>query len=125
MDPAIARLLWIGVGGGLGAMIRAVVSVWLNPGTSARIPWGTLAVNVMGSLLLGVLVGLADRGLPEPWRAAATTGLLGGLTTFSTFSVETVRLAQAGSWRLAAINLALQIGLGLGAAAVGLTLVRS
>lgn len=116
------KLLLIGLFGALGAISRALLSMWLNPERlGVGMPWGTIAANLLGSLLIGVLIGLSGR-LPEPWRGALTTGFLGSLTTFSTFNLETVELFSAGRPGLAAANLLLQITLGLAGAAVGLSL---
>lgn len=108
--------LAIFIGGGLGAVTRWLVSRAL-PGTT--LPWGTLVVNVAGCFALGMLMPLlGNRGSPA-MRAGLTTGVLGGLTTFSTFGVETVRAWQV-SPQLGLLNLGLNLGLGLAAAALGL-----
>ena len=110
------------IGGGLGAMTRWGATVggaraW--PG--AALPWATLGVNLAGSFVLGLLVPIFARqpSWPPAVRAGVTAGVLGGLTTFSTFSVESI-----SAWRVAPalglLNLALNIGLGLAAAAAGL-----
>ncbi|MFT5684019.1 MAG: CrcB protein [Myxococcota bacterium] len=115
------KLLLIGVFGALGAISRALLSTWLNPvKLGVGMPWGTIAANLVGSVLIGVAIGLSGR-LSEPWRSALTTGFLGSLTTFSTFNLETVELFTAGRPGLAAANLVFQVGLGLAGAAVGLS----
>jgi CrcB protein len=119
------KLMLIGLFGAIGAISRALVSGWLNPRQlGAGMPWGTIAVNLLGSLLIGVLIGLSGR-LSEPWRSALSTGFLGGLTTFSTFNLELVELVGAGRLGMAGANLVLQIGLGLAGAAVGLGIGRA
>ena len=124
-DAAMLKLVLIGVLGALGAVCRAVLSGWLNPkDLGGGMPWGTIAANLIGSLLIGVLIGLSGR-LPEPWRSALTTGFLGSLTTFSTFNLELVELVSKGSPGLAALNLVMQLGLGLAGAAVGLLIGRA
>ena len=99
-----------------------------TPAGSAPRSWGpsigTLVVNVLGCLALGLVAGAASTE-PPPDGAAVGTGFLGSFTTFSTFSVETVQLAQAGSLGLAGLNLLLQIGLGGLAAFAGLALGRT
>lgn len=109
------RIVVVGVCGALGALARMWVSDWLNPNQVGSLPGGTLLVNVVGSFCLGLVTGLAlsQRGLSEPWRSAVSIGFLGSLTTFSTFSVETIRLAEIGEWKLAGINLGLQVVVGL------------
>lgn len=124
-DPSpLAQLLAVAGAGALGACARYGVGLWLPDG---RIPWATLAVNLAGSFLLGLLVALSLEGelLPRAWRVPLSTGFLGAFTTFSTFSVETVRLLQAGDWRGALLNLLAQLGLGLLAAILGLASGRS
>ena len=118
--------IWLAValGGSVGAMGRHGVALLLAPTRDGAIPWQTLTVNVVGSLLLGVLVGLSISGrLGSPaLRAFLATGFCGALTTFSTFSVETVSLARAGHYGVAIGYTALNVILCMGVAAVGLTL---
>ena len=84
------------IGASLGAVARWQLSLWLNTG-SGFIPWGTLAANLVGGYLIGVLVAIfqAMPQIDPVWRLALVTGFLGALTTFSTFSIETVNLLQA------------------------------
>ena len=105
----IALVLLAGAG---GALLRFLV-VRLIP-----VPWAVLAVNVAGSLLGGVLIGAASGDL----RLILLTGFCGGLTTFSTFTVETVQLVLSGHARRAALSVALTLVLGVGAATLGFTL---
>ncbi|MBH9552649.1 fluoride efflux transporter CrcB [Inhella gelatinilytica] len=98
------------LGAGSGALLRwGLALAWNRPG--AAWPWGTVAANGLGGLLIGVLLGwLAQRPEMSPlWRLALGTGFLGGLTTFSTFSAEVVNLLQQGDWAaglgLAALHL--------------------
>lgn len=119
-------MLWVGAGGFIGSSLRFLLSGWVqrlvNFGT---FPWGTLAVNGLGCLALGVLGGLAEsRQMFGPaQRAFMFMGVLGGFTTFSTFAHETLGLAQDSGLR-ALSNAALQLGLGLAAAAGGYALTR-
>jgi len=85
------------LGASLGAIARWQLSSWLNASTH-WLPLGTLAANLAGGWLIGLLVALfqAQPGLDPVWRLALITGFLGALTTFSTFSMETVQLLQAG-----------------------------
>lgn len=109
------------VGGGLGAVSRYGITAWARQlAPTAWMPWGTLVANVLGCALLGLLAGLFEHlDLGPAARIGATTGVLGGLTTFSTFGYETVQLAQTGRWGLAGLNLLLNLAIGLTAAAVG------
>lgn len=108
------------IGGGLGAVARYGVGRLLP---NAPLPFGTFAVNVLGCLVLGLLVPIfaARQGLSPALRAGLTTGLLGGLTTFSTFGVETLKAWQTAPM-LGLQNLALNLGVGLCAAGLGLWL---
>ncbi len=115
-------LVWIGLGGGLGAILRYVVGGLVQQSTnSASFPYGTLAVNVAGCLLIGLLGQLGEaRGLFTPeGRLLVFTGLLGGFTTFSSFGFETLELARAGLNIPALGNVAANVLLGLGAVWAG------
>lgn len=96
-------ILLIAAGAALGAPLRYLVDRLIQTGHDSVFPWGTFAVNLAGSLLLGVLVGLpADAAV----MAAAGAGFCGTLTTYSSFSYETLRLTQDGAWLYAAANIA-------------------
>lgn len=113
-------LLLVFVGGALGASLRYVVDRWVQDRHRLRFPLGTLGVNLAGCFVLGVVAGgVAHAGWPDHVQALVGTGLCGGLTTFSTFSVETVQLL-AGRLAIRAISyLILSVGLGVALAAVG------
>lgn len=99
--------------GGLGACLRFVLDALIRRWLHSALPWGTILVNLSGSFALGVLTGLlAQQMLSVQWLAAIGSGLLGGYTTFSTASFETVRLLQSG--RIAA-SLANALGTLVGA----------
>jgi CrcB protein len=97
------------IGAGLGALLRWQWGVWLNPG--GALPWGTLLANWVGAYAVGVAVVFFHQhtGLDPVWRLALVTGLLGALTTFSTFSIETVHLIQQGRAAFALINIGLHV----------------
>jgi len=91
--------------GGVGAATRFVVDGWFRGRWAHRLPVATMAINVSGSFLIGVLAGAFAAGaLPTTGYALAATGFCGGYTTFSTSAVETVRLAEAGDLRRSAVN---------------------
>jgi fluoride exporter len=119
------ELLLIAVGGGVGAIGRFV----LDGAIKARVggfPLGTVVINVSGSLLLGLLTGLGEAGtLPLPAVAVLGTGMMGGYTTFSTASVETVQLFRSGRIRTAVLNGLGMLVVSVGAAALGLWLGRN
>jgi fluoride exporter len=110
--------------GGAGAAGRFAADGAIKARVGDAFPWSTLVINVTGSLVLGVLTGLALRhGAPGDLRTVLGTGFCGGYTTFGTASVETVRLARRGSWT--AFGYAVGgLTLALGAAAVGLAVTR-
>jgi CrcB protein len=111
-------VLWLGVGalGGVGAIARFLLDALVSSNTSWRFPLGTLVVNLSGALVLGLLVGLAVSGNAY---LLAGTAVIGSYTTFSTWMLESHRLAEDGQRRLVWANIALSLALGLGAAVVG------
>lgn len=115
------RLLLIFIAGGCGSLLRFAVAGWAQR-LGGTFPLGTLTVNVAGSVVIGLVAALLSGPLlvrPE-YRLAILVGLLGGFTTFSSYSWETVSLMQDGQWRLAVANVVLSNGLGLAAAWLGL-----
>jgi CrcB protein len=127
MQNLFMQTLWVGAGGVFGAGLRFLVSGWvyqLIP--NAAFPWGTLVVNVIGCLFLGLLGGLAEvRGvLSAATRLFLFMGVLGGFTTFSTLAFETIALADGSQMLRAAANIAAHLVLGLGAAWLGYTGAR-
>jgi CrcB protein len=110
---------WAALAGGAGAVARLVVDGHILERTGGRLPWGTVVVNLSGAFALGIIAGLA------PSHAVvliAGTGFLGAYTTFSTWMLETLLLAEAGRSRAAAWNLAGQLVAGVGIAALGFAL---
>lgn len=113
-------LVLVLVGGALGAPLRYLTDLIVQSRHTSGFPWGTFAVNMIGSLILGVVLGAASgSALSSDVVALVGTGVCGALTTFSTFSFETVRLAEEGDLRDAALNVVLSLLVGLGAAAAG------
>jgi len=111
--------------GALGAAVRYAVGLALQPAHAGAFPWGTLAANLLGCLLLGLLAGGADRlKLPAVWREAAGAGFIGSFTTFSAFSMETVGLLDAGRTGLAAVYVLLSMAAGYALAWAGLATGR-
>ena len=112
--------------GGVGALLRYEVELLVRRTLGPEFPWGTLVINVSGSFVLGVVVGLAAHdGVPTSVATVVGTGLLGAYTTFSTFSVDTVGLLEHGRFRAAAANLGASLVLGLAAAGIGLVIGQS
>ena len=122
----MGRLLLISLGGALGTAARYLLSVWLLRALGPAFPYGTLAVNVIGSFLLGVIMqaGLDTNLLSPTTRAVLGTGVLGGFTTYSTFNYETMEYLREGAFRLAGLNVAATLLLCLLAGALGLALAR-
>ncbi len=115
-------ILLVGIGGFFGAVMRYLVTEWFQDIFRAfSLPYGTITVNITGCLLIGLLAGLSEnRNLLSPeTRALLLVGVLGGFTTFSAFSYETVELLKAGESIAAFSNVGLQVCLGLAAVWVG------
>ena len=114
------------LGGGLGAALRHGVNViaarWLGTG----FPYGTLIINVLGSLAMGLIAEYfaLKAGLPQRWRLFLTTGILGGFTTFSAFSLEAALLYERGQQMGAAIYVVASVVLAIGALFAGMAIVR-
>ena len=111
--------LWVGAGGAIGSMARYGVWRIVEP-VSGGFPWATLAVNVSGSFVLGLLAGVLAGRVDHAVRMFAFFGLLGGYTTFSTFSVDTVELVRVGEVGPAVANVVLSVAVGVAAALVGI-----
>jgi fluoride exporter len=114
----MSALVWFGVAalGGAGALLRFRLDGYVQLRTDGEFPLGTFVVNVLGSLCLGVLVGSSVAGAAV---LLAGTAFLGSFTTFSTWMLETERLAEGGEGRLAVLNLAISVVAGLGSGIVG------
>jgi CrcB protein len=111
-------VVWVGVGilGGCGALARFGLTLFVADRLHPHLPLGTMAVNVSGAFLLGLLAGAS---LDGDARMLLGAGAIGSYTTFSTWMLETQRIDEAGKRRVAIVNVVLSIGLGLGAAALG------
>ncbi len=111
----MTKWVLIAAGGALGSLLRYTLQGWAQRLSGGTFPTGTLAVNVLGCLVIGFLAALfaAPTLMREEYRIGLTVGVLGGFTTFSTFGLETFSLADDGQWRYAAANVVLSCGLGL------------
>lgn len=116
------QLLAIAGGGALGAVLRFLMSSNIYRIVGRDFPYGTLAVNVLGSLLMGVFfILIVERGaLSIEWRNVIMIGFLGAFTTFSTFSIETLALLESGELSRAMLNIFLSVALCLAATWIGL-----
>ncbi|XAS63093.1 CrcB family protein [Micrococcaceae bacterium Sec5.8] len=113
----------IGAFGIAGALLRFAVDSWFAHlvGPRPHWPWATLAVNVTGSFIIGASLGVTGQlGLGPEWQAGLSTGLAGGLTTFSSWTTATVRLVSETRYRAAALNVGVNLIAGLAAAGLGL-----
>jgi CrcB protein len=119
------NLLLVILGGGIGAGGRYLLGGWLHSLVGYGFPWGTFTVNVLGSLVLGMVFGLAQQGLLSSGTIVfLTVGVLGGFTTFSSFSFETMRLLALGNVGASLLNVAGQFATSLLAVYLGFTLLR-
>jgi fluoride exporter len=121
--------LWVALGGAAGAAARYGVAQWAGGRWGWTFPWGTFAVNITGSLAIGLLMALLiGRGADPAYRLLLVTGFLGGYTTFSSFSLETLSLIETRRFGEAALYVAGSVLLGLlgcfGGLAVGRLLIR-
>ena len=124
MNAAYIAPFAVFLGAGLGALARWQLSVWLN--AQSVVPLGTLSANWIGGLLIGIIAGyLSARPEISPvWRLFWVTGLLGGLTTFSTFSAESVGFLERGQWGLLLAHSGLHLLGSVALAALGFWMIR-
>lgn len=120
------QVLAIAAGGAVGSLLRFWMSNWVHSFADRSFPYGTLAVNVLGCLIMGFLFVLfIDRLSDNPiLRAGILIGLLGGFTTFSAFSIETFNLIEQGAWTKAVANMSGSLLLCVGATWIGVLLGR-
>lgn len=120
------QVLAIATGGAVGSVLRFWLSTWVHSIAGRSFPYGTLAVNVLGCLAMGFLFVLLVERLSDNTvlRAGILIGVLGGFTTFSSFSIETFNLIEQGVWLKAVINMAASLFLCVGATWVGVILGR-
>ena len=119
-------LAYVALGGALGALARYGISGWVYDRMGENFPWGTLVVNVVGCLALGLVIRwLQVSALSPEVRPFLTIGVLGAFTTFSTFSYETVALLQDGQWFRAGLYMGGSVALGLIAMVAGMALATA
>jgi len=120
----LSILLAIGTGGFLGAILRFTISTWMQKLFSPLFPIGTLTVNIIGSFIIGFMALYFENVISPHQKALIITGMLGALTTFSTFSLETVTMLQEGLWSRAFANITLNTFLCIAATIIGMTLFK-
>ena len=125
----MANILWIGLGGALGTMTRYWLSGFVAQRIGETFPWGTMVVNISGSFVIGLFAALTDpdgRWLVSPTaRQFVMIGILGGYTTFSSFSIQTLNLARDGEWLWAGGNILFSVVFCLAAVWLGHVLAMS
>lgn len=121
----MTTLLFVMIGGALGAPARYLIDLWVQSRHKSVFPFGTLAVNVLGSLILGCTAGALTTSGSTWVMPLVGIGFCGALTTFSTFGFETVRLVQEGALRESASNVVASVALSLAACAGGWSLVAA
>ena len=130
MTSPLLASAYVAIGGAAGSVARyqmgRLMTWWLGPQAMTLFPFATLAVNTLGSLLMGLLAGFLMRlgGETDTWRLMLGVGLLGGFTTFSAFSLEMAMLIQRGQVGMAGVYALLSLGLGVSGLVFGLTVAR-
>lgn len=126
MTTSFTSLLWVALGGALGSTARYLSMVLIGQAAGMGFPWGTLFVNIAGSAVMGVLaeLGALVWQPSQDLRVFLTVGILGGFTTFSTFSLDVALLVERHSWPMAALYVALSVTLSVGALFAAMAAVR-
>jgi fluoride exporter len=118
-------ILAIGVGSFIGGISRYLLARLVQGNFQTAFPYGTLSVNIIGCLLIGVVFGLSERGqISQEWRLFLATGVLGGFTTFSAFSLETIAMMRYGQAWQAGVYILASVAMGLAATWLGFSLVK-
>jgi len=120
----LKNLLLVGLGGGLGSMLRYAGHILIK---TKLFPYATLAVNIIGCFIIGIVFAMSIKAEPlsANWKLFLATGICGGFTTFSAFSLENMGLLQSGKYALAIIYIALSVVLGITASFLGYSLIKN
>ncbi len=122
MQPLL--LLAVGTGGFVGAILRFLISGWVQKLSPTLFPVGTLSVNILGSFIIGFMALYFESVVAPHQKALVITGMLGALTTFSTFSLETLTMLQGGLWGRVTMNITLNVVLCITATMLGMMLFK-
>jgi CrcB protein len=118
-------LLLIGTGSFIGGILRYLLSFFITSRSDSSFPFGTFAVNILGCLFIGLVFGLSEKiNLAQEWRLFLATGLLGGFTTFSAFSNESLALLRSGQFLIAGSYISLSVFVGIAATFLGFALIK-
>lgn len=118
-------LLFIGLGSFIGGVGRYLLTIYIQNRFLSSISYGTIAVNIIGCFLIGIVFGIAEKAsISSEWRFFLATGILGGFTTFSSFSYETVALLREQHYWYAFFNVGVSVFLGLAATVLGILLSK-
>ncbi|MDD4641428.1 MAG: fluoride efflux transporter CrcB [Bacteroidales bacterium] len=123
----LKSIMIVGLGGFIGTVLRFLVSRSFQFNYATVFPWGTLTVNILGSFLIGVFLGISEKGhfMSPEWRLFLTIGLCGGFTTFSSFSNEAFMLLQGKELLRLAYYSGLSVFLGIGAVILGRLIIKT
>ena len=122
MQPLL--LLAVGTGGFVGAILRFLISGWVQKLSPTLFPVGTMSVNILGSFIIGFMALYFESVVAPHQKALVITGMLGALTTFSTFSLETLTMLQGGLWGRVTMNITLNVILCITATMLGMMLFK-
>jgi len=120
----LALIAAVAVGGSIGAVLRFVISFYVNKMLGSSFAYGTLSVNIIGSFLIGFLALYFEQAISPNLKAMLVTGMLGALTTFSTFSLETIMMIQQSLYFKALLNVALNVIFSLSATVLGMIVFK-
>lgn len=126
MTTTFTSVLWVALGGALGSTARYLSMVLIGQSVGMGFPWGTLFVNIVGSAVMGMLAELGALAWQpsQDLKVFLTVGILGGFTTFSTFSLDVALLVERHSWAVAALYVGLSVTLSVGALFAAMAAVR-
>ena len=123
----LRTILLVGTGGFIGSVMRYLVQIFVEKGLSTTFPWGTFIANIAGSLIIGIVFGLSEKGdlLSSEWRMFMAVGICGGFTTFSSFAYNNLMMIKEQSFVQLLWNIGGSLFLGIVAVYAGIILVRA